>query len=89
MTIMYGKVVRRNRLPDSLYTKFNSLIYDHKEKIDYVSYDAFKCDDKAIYDQLTEIKVIADDLWELEEEILQNDVAVERLKEEMHERGRA
>ena len=86
---MYGKVVRRNRLPDSLYTKFNSLIYDLKEKIDYVSYDAFKCDDKAIYDQLTEIKVIADDLWELEEEILQNDVAVERLKEEMHERGRA
>ena len=87
MAIMYGKVVRHNRLPDSLYTKFNSLIYDLKEKIDYVSYDAFKCDDKAIYDQLTEIKVIADDLWELEEEILQNDVAVERLKEEMHERG--
>ena len=44
-------------------------------------------EDKVIYNQLTEIKVIADDLWELEEEILQNDVAVERLKEEMHERG--
>ena len=86
MTIMYGKVVRNKPLPESLYKKFNSLIYDLREKIDYVSYDAFKCDDKAIYDQLTEIKVIADDLWELEEEILQNDVAVERLKEEMHER---
>ncbi len=86
MTIMYGKVVRHNRLPDSLYTKFNSLIYDLREKIDYVSDDAFKCEDKDIYDQLTEIKDIADDLWELEEEILQNDVAVERLKEEIHER---
>ncbi len=83
---MYGKVVRHNRLPDSLYTKFNSLIYDLREKIDYVSDDAFKCEDKDIYDQLTEIKDIADDLWELEEEILQNDVAVERLKEEIHER---
>jgi hypothetical protein len=87
MTIMYGKVVRHNRLPDSLYTKFNSLIYDLREKIDYVSEYAFECEDKVIYNQLTEIKVIADDLWELEEEILQNDVAVERLKEEMHERG--
>ena len=86
MTIMYGKVVRHNRLPDSLYTKFNSLIYDLREKIDYVSDDAFKCEDKDIYYQLTEIKVIADDLWELEGEILQNDVAVERLKEEIHER---
>lgn len=86
MTIMYGKVVRHNRLPDSLYKKFNSLIYDLREKIDYVSDDAFKCEDKDIYYQLTEIKVIADDLWELEEEILQNDVAVERLKEEIHER---
>ena len=86
MTIMYGKVVRNKPLPESLYKKFNSLIYDLREKIDYVSDDAFKCEDKDIYDQLTEIKVIADDLWELEEEILQNDVAVERLKEEIHER---
>ncbi len=87
MTIMYGKVVRHNRLPESLYKKFNNLIYDLREKIDSVSEDAFKCEDKVIYNQLTEIKVIADDLWELEEEILQNDVAVERLKEEMCERG--
>jgi len=86
MTIMYGKVVRNKPLPESLYKKFNSLIYDLREKIDYVSDDAFKCEDKDIYDQLTEIKVIADDLWELEGEILQNDVAVERLKEEIHER---
>ncbi len=86
MTIMYGKVVRNKPLPESLYKKFNSLIYDLREKIDYVSDDAFECEDKDIYDQLTEIKVIADDLWELEEEILQNDVAVERLKEEIHER---
>ena len=44
---------------------------------------------KTIKQNFPEIIVIADDLWELEEEILQNDVAVERLKEEMHERGRA